>query len=157
MKLFVRLLALALAFCTLPIVAAPDYTGMNQAVTNYFAALDAINKKLPSVNSAEGTADAINSWALANEVFADATNQFAAENPEIRGLPKPPEEFAKIIDRLNKINSDYAKLANSLGKLGLQFRDDPELQRALLRFQKSLIRLHISGELQKPSGTPATK
>ena len=68
MKLLVRLLALALAFCTLPILAAPDYTGMNQAVTNYFSALDAINKKLPSVDTAEGTAESIDLWALANEV-----------------------------------------------------------------------------------------
>ncbi|HEY3901130.1 MAG TPA: hypothetical protein VGM54_21135 [Chthoniobacter sp.] len=157
MKPLVRLLALAFVCYALPISAAPNYTGMNQAVTNYFAALDVIDKKLPSVDNAAGTAEMINAWALANEIFADATDQFAAQNPQIRGLPKPPEEFAKIIGRLNKLNTDYPKLASSIGKLGQQFKDDPEVLKALLRFQKSLIRLHISGELQKPTATPVTK
>jgi hypothetical protein len=126
-------------------------------VSNYFSSLDAIDKKLPSVTTAEGTAETINSWALANEIFADATDQFAAQNPEIRGRPKPPEEFVAIISKLNKLNTAYPKLASSIGKLGQQFKDDPDVQRALLRFQKSLVRLHISGELQKPSSTPATR
>jgi hypothetical protein len=157
MKLFVRLLAIAIACCTLPILAAPDYAGLKQAVTNYFASLDAINKKLPSVNSAEGTTDTINAWALANEIFADATEKFAAQNPEIRGQAKPPAEFVAVISQLDKLNTTYPKLAASVGKLGQQFQDDPEVKRALLRFQKSLIRLHISGELQKPEATPAGK
>jgi hypothetical protein len=155
MKPFIRLLALAIAFCALPILAAPDYTGLKQAVTNYFVSLDAIDKKLPSIKSAEGTAEVINSWALANEIFADATDQFAAQNPEIRGLSKPPAEFVAVIGELNKLNTNHPKLANYVGKLGQQFKDDPDVQRALLRFQKSLIRLHISGELQKPNSTPA--
>jgi hypothetical protein len=157
MKLFVRLLALAIAFSTLPIFAAPDYAGLKQAVTNYFAALDAIDKKLPSVDNAGGTAEMISAWALANEIFADATDQFAAQNPEIRGQAKPPAEFVAVISQLDKLNTAHPKLAGSVGKLGQQFKDDADVQRALLRFQKSLIRLHISGELQKPGATPTTK
>jgi len=154
MKAFVSLLALVVAFQALPVSAEPDYTGLNQAVTNYFAALDVIVKKLPSVDSAAGTAEMINAWALANEIFATAAEDFAAKNPELRSQPQPPKELADAFGRLNRLKTDYPSLPKGLGALGERFKDHVEVLTALERFQKSLIRLHVSGSLQK-NETPA--
>jgi len=155
-KPFVRLLtlAVAVALLALPVCAAPDYTGINQAVTNYFAALDAIAKKLPTVDTAVGTADLINGWALANEIFAHAAENFAENNPELRNQPQPPPEFKAAFERLNRLKTDYPSLPAKVGALGERFKDDVEVLKAVERFQKSLIRLHISGSLQK-NETPA--
>jgi len=149
MKSFVPLLAAAIALHATPLCAAPDYTGFNQAVTNYFSALDGVAKKVPSVKDAAGTADLINAWSLANEIFAAAAEKFAKDNPEIQGLSQPPPEFAAAFGRLNRLNTDYPTLPKTVGALVEQFKDDPGVFQAFTRFQKSLVRLHISGSLQK--------
>jgi hypothetical protein len=158
MKKFTPSLLIAAAFLgAVPLSAAPDFTNFNQAVTNYFAALDALAKKVPTVNTAEGTVAAVNEWALANEIFADATDKFVAENPEIRAQAEPPKEFAEVFGRLKRVNTDYPNLPVAIGKLGTQFRDDAGVLQAFLRFRQSLVRLHMSGKLgRKTTPTPTT-
>jgi hypothetical protein len=149
MKPLFPFLTLAIVSSALALQAAPDYAGLNQAVTNYFASLDKIAKKLPTVDTAPGTAELVNEWALANEIFADAGEQFAAKNPEVIKLPEPPPEFAAAFGRLSRLKTDYAPLPAGVGALIKRFHDDPDVANAYQRFLISLARVQRAGSLPK--------
>jgi len=132
-----------------PLIAAPDYAALNQVVSNYFAALDVLMKQVPTVDTASGTADVINAWSLANEIFANAGERFTEENPDVLTQTQPPSEFAAAFSRLSRLKTDYAPLPAKVGVLVHRFHDDPDVSTAFERFQKSLVRVQHAGEPKK--------
>jgi hypothetical protein len=151
MKAFLACLVSVVVFRAVPVSAAPDYASLNQAVTNYFAALDGVAKQFSTVDTAAGTAELIGAWALANEIFSNAGERFAADNPELFTQAQPPPEFAAAYGRLSRLKTDYAALPANVGALVARFQDDPGVAKAFERFKKSLIRVQHAGALRKKS------
>lgn len=146
MKLFLPSLTLSIVAVSVSLYAAPDFSALDGAVTDFFKAMDVIAKKLPTVDDAAGTAEVVNAWAQANENFAEVGERFAAENPDLIKQKTPPPEFVAAVGRLSRLKTDYAAVPNGVSALMKRFQTDPQVAEAMKRFQKSIQRVVQLGQ-----------
>jgi hypothetical protein len=147
-------LTLALVGFAFPLQAGPDFSELNKAVDDLFATMDVLAKKVPTVETAEGTAEVLNMWATANEKFAATGKRFADANAEILKQPTPPAEFLAAYGRLSRLKTDYASVPTGVTALLGRFHDDPAVIEALQHFQKSLAMVQ---KANSPPETPSPK
>lgn len=141
MKRIIFLLPLLLLLTEGTALAKPDYSELNQAFTNFFAALDAIAEALPSVNNASGTVQVIDAWSRANETLCAVMERFAAKHPEVYGEREPPPELTAVFAKMDRLKTHYTAVSENVGKLARRFSAAPEVQEAIKRFRASIDRV----------------
>jgi hypothetical protein len=140
MKYLINVLA-ALTVVAVAQSATPDFTELKKASTNFIVMLEALQKDLPQIHDAEGTAKAIDSWTKANDGFTAAVEDFANKYPDAIKGPQPPPEFVATYDALKQLKTKYSSVPTGIRGLAERFRADPKVSSAMERLQFSLARL----------------
>jgi hypothetical protein len=116
--------------------SAPDFTELNKAAKQLLATLETLQKELPQVNDAEGTAKALDSWAHANSNLTTAIDDFARKYPDVVKQPQPPPEMAAAFAALTDTKTKYAPVLARIRELYERFHTDPKVAAAFARLLK---------------------
>jgi hypothetical protein len=113
----------------------PDFSELNNATTNLLAVMENLQKELPSINTEDEAAKAIDSFTKAMGDLATAMIAFRNKYPEAVKGATPPPEFAASYKALSLLNTKYASVPQDIGGLARRFRTSPSVVDAMTRFQ----------------------
>ncbi len=126
--------------------ATPDFTEMNKASNNFIVMLAALQKDIPQIHDAEGTAKAIDSWTQANNDFTAAEEDFIKKYPDAIKGSQPPPEVEAAYDALKQMKTKYSSVPTGIRSLAERFRADSKVSNAMERFQASMAHMHEIGQ-----------
>ena len=106
-------------------------------MTNFFSALEGVEKQMVTAQDASGTVKVMESWTTANNNLGMVMDAFAEKHPQITQGTLPPK-LVDIFSRFKEKNQRYASLPEELKKLTDRFDSDPKVVAAEVKFQVSL-------------------